>query len=120
MSTPLIFMTVSQFLKRAGRALTAPSVPGKEGIGIDGRAFPPALARLHAVDGEMEVGPFGVGIAGAADAAKRRAAGHALPFLEARRVAGEMGLGVGPGLVGRPDLNGAPAARSPEKQKSER
>src|SRR3546814_14756035 len=109
MSTPLIFMTVSQFLKRAGRALTAPSVPGKEGIGIDGRAFPPALARLHPVDGEMAVGPFGVGIAAAADAAKRRAACHALLCLEARRVAVELGIVEVPALVGRPDITGDPA-----------
>ena len=72
------------------------AAPGKERVGIDRGALPPFLTRLHAVDGEMQVRSFGVGVARVADATDQLAAATALPLVppcvtEARKALARFG-----------------------------
>src|SRR5687768_3120473 len=90
MSTPLIFMEKLVGLEDCGAALATRPAPGKERVGIDRRALPPALVGAHAVDGEMEVRAFRIGVAGAADTPDRVAAGEALAFAQVGRIALQM------------------------------
>src|SRR3982751_6880135 len=70
MSTPLIFM--SSLGETGGKEprqhLAAGLLPGKQLVGIDRGAVPPALARRHLVDREVEVRTGGIGVAAMADA----------------------------------------------------
>src|SRR4051812_2999167 len=64
MSTPLIFMSSlgESVGKEPARLLAARPFRGKERIRIDRRPIPPALARRHRVDREMEVRAGGTSI----------------------------------------------------------
>src|SRR3954447_15938699 len=86
-------------------------LPRKQRIGIDRGAVIPFLARLHPVDGEMEVGAGGVGVAGRADSADRVALPDRLALVQARRVILEVGIIEKPAAVGRAHIgrDAAPA-----------
>src|SRR5206468_10420271 len=102
MSTPLIFMSsLGECGKEPARSLAARLFPGKQRVGIDRRAVPPALAGRHAVDGEMEVRPGRAGIAGMADAGDHLASLDLLPFGETRRIGRQVGVIIHPLLVRR-------------------
>src|SRR3954447_16360961 len=93
MSTPLIFMIA--YLPRLGKepprqprfggSLAAALFPGKQRVRIDGRSVPPAFARRHRIDREMEVRACGAGIAGMADAGNHLSTLHLLTLGKARR-----------------------------------
>src|SRR4051795_10309570 len=70
MSTPLIFMSSlrDSVGKEPARSLAAGLLSGKQRVRIDRRSVPPAIARAHDVDCEMEVRPRGACIAGVTDA----------------------------------------------------
>src|SRR5438105_14274449 len=91
-------------------ALAAGLFPGKQRIGVDRSAVPPALARSHLVDREMEVRARRVGIAAMADAADHLAAPHLLPLVQSSRVGGEVRVIIDPLPVGRAIVDGDPAA----------
>src|SRR4051794_32831276 len=103
-------------MKRAGRALAVGLFPGKQRIGVDRRTLPPALARRHLVDREMEVGAGRAGVAGVADAGDDLSAPYLLPLGESRRVGGEVRVVVHPALVGRTHIDRDPAAAVAEEQ----
>src|SRR5438105_15814112 len=92
-------------------ALAAGLFPGKQRIGVDRSAVPPALAWRHLVDCEMEVRARRVGIAGMADAADHFAAPHLLTLVQPSRVGGEVRVVIDPLMIGRALVNGDPAAR---------
>src|SRR5688572_24882234 len=114
MSTPLIFMC--EPLKEPCGLLAAGLLSGKQREGVDRAALVPFLARLHAVDGEMEVRSARIGVAGVADAADRLSALDLLALGEARRIALQMGVIIDPALVGRADVERDPAAALREEQ----
>src|SRR3954469_14956252 len=123
MSTPLIFMIA--YLPRLGKepprqprfggSLAAALFPGKQRVRIDGRSVPPALARRHRIDREMEVRAGGAGIAGMADAGDHLATLDLLTLGEPRRVGRQVGVIINPFLVRRPLVDGDPAAHAVEQ-----
>src|SRR3954447_8565779 len=124
MSTPLIFMIACLLetneraaagAPRFGGSLAAGLFPGKQGVRIDGGAVPPALARRHRIDREMEVRAGGAGIAGMADAGDHLATLDLLTLGEPRRVGRQVGVIINPFLVRRPLVDGDPAAHAVEQ-----
>src|SRR3954468_22477088 len=103
-------------MERAAALLAATLLPGKQRIGIDRRALPPALARSHRVDRHVEVRTGSAGVAGVAHASDHLAALDLLPLGKTRRVGREMGVIIHPLLVGRALVNGDPAAALAEEQ----
>src|SRR5690348_13514191 len=92
MSTPLIFMSSlgESVGKEPARALAAGLLSGKQRIGIDRRALPPALARIHRIDREVEMRTGRAGITSVADPCDDLAALHLLALCKARRIGREM------------------------------
>src|SRR5213082_3018613 len=97
-------------------ALAAGLFPGKQRIGVDRSAVPPALARSHLVDREMEVRACRVRIAGMADTADHLAALNLLPLGEARCVSRQVRVIILPLLLGRALVDRDAAAAVAEKQ----
>src|SRR5687768_6983046 len=114
MSTPLIFMC--EPLKEPSGLLAAGLLSGKQRERVDRAALVPFLARLHAVDREMQMGPPGVGVAGVADAADRLPALDLLTLGETGRVPLEMRVIIDPALIRRAHINRDPAAALREEQ----
>src|SRR3954462_4888232 len=99
MSTPLIFMSsLGESVGKeppparlTGRQIkdvpvAARLFPGKQRVGVDRSPVPPALARGHPVDREMEVRARCAGVAGMADLGDDLAALQLLAFVKPRRV----------------------------------
>src|SRR4029079_7662487 len=116
MSTPLIFMSsLGECWKEPRQPLAAGPLSGKQRVGIDRGPIPPSLARSHAVDREMEVGPGGAGIAGMAHASDDLAALHLLAFRKPRRIGRQVGVVIHPLLVWRTLVDGEPSASAVEE-----
>src|SRR4051794_30359992 len=116
MSTPLIFMScLGECWKEPRQPLAAGPLSGKQRVWIDRGPIPPSLARSHAVDREMEVGPCGAGVAGVADAGNDLTALDLLAFRKSRRIGRQVGVIIHPLLVGRALVDGEPAARAVEE-----
>src|SRR4051794_20033971 len=101
MSTPLIFMSsLGESVGKEPLQPLAPSLfPGKQGIGVDRRAVPPALTGRHLVDREVEVWTGRVRVTAMAHPGDHLSALQLLPFVEPRRVGRQMGVIIDPLLV---------------------
>src|SRR6476620_642853 len=104
------FRTRDELAPRVRSGLAACGLTGEQGIGINRRPLPPAVAGRHRVDREMEVRAVRTGVAGAADEPDHHAGSDLLALGETRGIAVEMRVIVHPAAVGRADVDGDPAA----------
>src|SRR4051794_12115881 len=105
MSTPLIFM-IAYLLRlkkeppradpQFGGSLPASLFSGKQRIRIDRRAVPPALARRHRIDGEMQVRAVRTRVPGMAHERDHLPALDILAFMQTGRIALQMRIIIHP------------------------